>query len=117
MRNCLIALLMLPLAACNRNTATTPPIADSSLLPAHLVRNPRTAGGLDERTAANMPILQFEDTVIDFGQIVAGRQVEREFSFRNEGQTPLVISDIRTSCGCTVAEFPQEPSCPASAAR
>ncbi len=35
-----------------------------------------------------------------------------EFTFTNTGKAPLIIADVKTSCGCTVAEFPKEPIMP-----
>ncbi len=34
------------------------------------------------------------------------------FEFKNTGKTPLIISNVQTSCGCTTAEKPTEPVLP-----
>ncbi len=44
----------------------------------------------------------------DFGQIPQNKPVTAEFTFTNTGEEVLIISQVKTSCGCTVAEYPQE---------
>ena len=34
------------------------------------------------------------------------------FKFKNTGSEPLVISDAKGSCGCTVPDWPREPIAP-----
>ncbi len=45
----------------------------------------------------------FDKKVHDFGPIKDGAVVEARFEFRNEGDAPLVIERVDTSCGCTAA--------------
>ena len=47
--------------------------------------------------------------VHDFGEISQGTPVSVEFLFTNNGDAPLFIADVLTSCGCTVPDFPKEP--------
>lgn len=49
------------------------------------------------------------DTVYNFGTITAGKIVETSFRFVNTGNKPLIITDTRPQCGCTVADKPTEP--------
>ena len=49
-----------------------------------------------------------EVSVNDFGKISAKKEVSTIFKFENIGEHPLLISDVRTSCGCTVPEWPKE---------
>ena len=48
-------------------------------------------------------------TTIDFGKIEQGKPVSAGFEFTNPSMVPLIISSVRTSCGCTVADYPKEP--------
>lgn len=59
---------------------------------------------------AQQPVITFEKETHDFGQIneVDGR-VTTIFTFKNEGMAPLVLSDVRASCGCTTPKWPHEP--------
>ena len=55
-----------------------------------------------DANSSKFPILQFSETEHDFGEIEAGKPVETVFNYKNVGEAPLVITDIKTSCGCTV---------------
>ncbi len=45
----------------------------------------------------------------DFGEIPQGKPVTIEFTFTNSGDAPLIITDVKTSCGCTAPDYPKEP--------
>lgn len=45
----------------------------------------------------------------DFGTIPYKKEAIYSFEFTNPGKTPLIINDVKTSCGCTVPEWPREP--------
>jgi hypothetical protein len=57
----------------------------------------------------NAPEIAFESEVIDYGNIEKGADGVREFKFTNTGKSPLIISNARGSCGCTVPTWPKEP--------
>lgn len=59
------------------------------------------------------PSIAMETTSHDFGTIQeeAG-PVSYEFIFTNTGETPLIISDVRPSCGCTTPTWSKEPIAP-----
>jgi hypothetical protein len=51
---------------------------------------------------------KFEKTTHDFGTVKAGTDtLWTEFKFVNDGSEPLLISDVKTSCDCTLAEWPK----------
>ncbi|WMJ73581.1 DUF1573 domain-containing protein [Cytophagaceae bacterium ABcell3] len=52
---------------------------------------------------------KFTEEKHDFGLIEEGVQATYEFEFVNTGSTPITISDVRPSCGCTTPEWPKEP--------
>ena len=54
----------------------------------------------------------FVKTVHDYGTIVQGSDGGCEFTFTNKGKLPLVLSNVRASCGCTVPSWPKEPIAP-----
>jgi hypothetical protein len=56
-----------------------------------------------------LPTIQFGEELHDFGTIKDGDVVEHIFAFVNEGEAPLVITDAKATCGCTVPEWPKEP--------
>lgn len=62
------------------------------------------------------PKVELDKEVHDFGTIKEGDVVETEFIVKNVGETDLVISDAKGSCGCTVPEPPKEPIKPGASA-
>jgi hypothetical protein len=60
--------------------------------------------------------ISFEKEVHDYGTVKQGGNGECEFKFTNTGTEPLVISDAKGSCGCTVPEWPKTPIKPGESA-
>ncbi|HEV7382842.1 MAG TPA: DUF1573 domain-containing protein, partial [Dyadobacter sp.] len=59
---------------------------------------------------SKLPVLALIDSSsFDFGTIQEGEVVEHTFNFRNDGEYPLILSNITSSCGCTTPEWPKEP--------
>ena len=56
--------------------------------------------------------IEFETTVIDYGTIKKGADGIRVFKFKNTGNAPLVVSAVKSSCGCTVPKKPEAPILP-----
>jgi hypothetical protein len=48
----------------------------------------------------------------DFGEIEQGKPVTVTFRFQNEGTSPVLLQTARTTCGCTAAEWTEEPVAP-----
>jgi hypothetical protein len=61
---------------------------------------------------SSMAKFKWEATTHDFAKIEQGTPVSHEFVFTNTGTTPLVISNVRGSCGCTVTNYTKEPIAP-----
>ncbi|WP_340154061.1 DUF1573 domain-containing protein [uncultured Marivirga sp.] len=57
--------------------------------------------------STNGPEITFEESNHDFGDITQGDVVEHIFKFENTGKQPLIISNVKTTCGCTVPSFPK----------
>lgn len=56
--------------------------------------------------------IEFESKTIDYGTIENGADGNREFKFTNTGDAPLVITNAKGSCGCTVPTWPRTPIAP-----
>ncbi len=56
--------------------------------------------------------MMFKDTLHIFGKIWYQANAEYEFVFKNTGKTPLIIRDVKSSCGCTVPKWSKEPVLP-----
>jgi hypothetical protein len=53
--------------------------------------------------------MTWTSTTIDFGKIEQGTPVSADFEFTNPTMVPLIISSVRPTCGCTIADYPKEP--------
>lgn len=72
-----------------------------------LIRNPVSLSGRSSPEQA--PVITFQDTLFNFGEVEEGEIVEYAFVFKNTGKGPLLISRARSTCGCTVPEWPENP--------
>ncbi len=55
-----------------------------------------------DESSDKFPVMTFDKTEHDFGTIQQGEIAETTFNFKNTGNKPLVIVNIKGSCGCTV---------------
>ena len=55
------------------------------------------------------PVMAFETETVDYGVIEQGSDPYRVFKFTNTGNAPLIITNAKGSCGCTVPTYPKEP--------
>ena len=58
------------------------------------------------------PHINFEATSHDFGIIQQNGDGKFSFKFTNTGKEPLIIQNVRSSCGCTIAKKPSAPILP-----
>nr|WP_321244198.1 DUF1573 domain-containing protein [uncultured Psychroserpens sp.] len=56
--------------------------------------------------------IEFKTDVIDYGTIEKGSDGVRIFEFTNTGNAPLIISNVKSTCGCTVPKKPDGPILP-----
>jgi hypothetical protein len=62
--------------------------------------------------SGKFPAITFEESVFDFGTIDQGTNVEHVFKFKNTGDSPLMIVNATSSCGCTIPEYTKDPIAP-----
>lgn len=55
------------------------------------------------------PEFKFDKETYDFGKIPQGKPVTVEFKFTNTGEAPIIISNVESTCGCTVPKFTSTP--------
>ncbi|GEQ85676.1 hypothetical protein ULMS_11840 [Patiriisocius marinistellae] len=53
--------------------------------------------------------ITFKSDTVDYGEIAKGSDGVRVFEFTNTGDAPLIVSDVKSSCGCTVPKKPEGP--------
>ena len=68
--------------------------------------------GKQGKTTTSGPELTFAEKSHDFGNISQGDVVEYTFKFKNTGTSPLIISNVGVTCGCTATDWPKEPIAP-----
>lgn len=58
------------------------------------------------------PRIEFNDLVHNYGQIKKGGDGNCQFTFTNNGNEPLILSNVKASCGCTSPSWPKDPIMP-----
>ena len=56
--------------------------------------------------------IKFKTETIDYGTIEKGANGVRVFEFTNTGDAPLIITKVKSTCGCTVPKKPEAPIMP-----
>jgi hypothetical protein len=112
----LFLLLSISNLACTSNSAPTPEqsveeiMAAPSIRNSDIVRSPVSANAPTDTN--NVAKMLFSKADFDFGEVIEGKVVEHIFTFKNTGKQALLISNARSTCGCTVPEWPRDPIMP-----
>jgi hypothetical protein len=105
----MVVLAMVAFASCqNANNDVREAARESveGVQPANPAATPEAAA------AGPTTTMTFEETEFSFGTITDGDKVSHTYTFTNTGSEPLILSDARGSCGCTVPSWPREPIAP-----
>lgn len=54
----------------------------------------------------------FNETEYQFPDMEKGEYVSHSFFFVNSGDKPLILTNVKGSCGCTGVEYPEQPIMP-----
>lgn len=114
----LFAFSLVLMVACKNDGATAETETVSPTVPATTAPNTAvpTANPMktDEPAIPAGPItsITFSEVEYDFGMVMDGEKVVHEYKFTNTGDEPLIISNAKGSCGCTVPDWPREPIAP-----
>jgi len=91
------------LYSCGSNDATASNQADTT----------STIATASTNDVASTTSIQWIDSLHqELGKVKEGGVVEVGWKFKNTGSKPLVISNVNASCGCTVADKPEQPIAP-----
>ena len=63
-------------------------------------------------TSSAQAKISFKNETVDYGKIVKGSDGVRVFEFTNTGDAELVVTNVKSSCGCTVPKKPEGPISP-----
>ncbi|HEY0029789.1 MAG TPA: DUF1573 domain-containing protein [Bacteroidia bacterium] len=69
-----------------------------------------------ETTISTGPKITFETEMMDYGIVAQGSNMQREFKFKNTGKSPLILTNVASSCGCLTSKWPKEPIAPGKTA-
>ena len=69
-----------------------------------------------EDTLPKLPAIQFNSLVHDYGTIYQNGDGVCYFQFSNTGKADLQLSNVTSSCGCTIPEWPKDPIPPGNSA-
>lgn len=67
------------------------------------------ASGTTAHNTYSAAAFLWSETVYDFGKIPVNVPVSHEFSFTNNGESELLITSVKASCGCTVTDYTKDP--------
>ena len=71
--------------------------------------NSTEKAAVSDTNSEKLPVMKFTETVHDFGTMVQGEVGKYNFHFKNIGNADLRIKWVRTTCGCTVGNYPHHP--------
>ena len=64
-----------------------------------------TGGSKPMSDTASLTTIKWLDSIVSFDTAKAGDQVKVTFRFRNTGNKPLYLSEVKAGCGCTVPDY------------
>ncbi len=76
----------------------------------------KLTSGNESKQVTDKGVFTFENTVIDYGTIEYNADGVRSFTFTNTGTAPIIITQVKGSCGCTVPTKPNGPIMPGETA-
>ena len=62
--------------------------------------------------AQQITLKNIKDNTLDYGKVKQNENGERIVQFKNTGDKPLIISNVQSTCGCTVPSWPKDPIMP-----
>ena len=66
----------------------------------------------NQKVVTDGPVITFTENKYDFGTIKEGDVVKHTFKFKNTGNQPLLVSEVRVTCGCTTPDWTKTPVAP-----
>lgn len=65
---------------------------------------------------ASAQTISFDKTTVDYGTVKTGSDGQRVFTVKNTGDKPLILSNVKASCGCTTPVWSDAPILPGKSA-
>ncbi|NME69385.1 DUF1573 domain-containing protein [Flammeovirga aprica] len=104
-----LVLASLMIACGEQKSETSATVATQPAAKVEVAKTPQAPKG---------PLAKFEFTEkeYDFGEITEGDKVTHVFNYKNTGEVPLTITNVRTTCGCTAPNWDRTPLAPGESA-
>ncbi|WP_027376028.1 DUF1573 domain-containing protein [Kaistella palustris] len=67
---------------------------------------------LKEAQSNPLTTVALSEAAFEFGKIKKGEHKEHTYEITNTGQNPLIISQVKPGCGCTVPDYTKDPILP-----
>jgi hypothetical protein len=104
-------------ASCNNSESSAQEearegLTDNTVQPASQTPQAQPAAAQPAAPAGPTTTMTFGETEFDFGTVNEGEKVSHTYTFTNNGEEPLILSNAKGSCGCTVPSWPREPIAP-----
>ncbi len=73
-----------------------------------------TQGQYKEESAIILEVshMKWDQKVVNLGKVKLNNPSTATFRFTNNGSSPIIVTDVKASCSCTVAEYTKEPVTP-----
>ncbi|HBB91635.1 MAG TPA: hypothetical protein DC042_07920 [Bacteroidales bacterium] len=97
----ILAIAAITLIGCNQKSGSTNSVSPD------LVINPVSAG--NKQKPGELPVLVFDQTKHDFGLVVQSEKTSYKFICTNTGGSNAVISNVSSTCGCTITDWTKSP--------
>lgn len=104
-RNLILIFIAFSLTYCTNNANKT----DETVLDKPVLEIENKGAEASEDINENAPVIRIENAVYEFGTVKEGEKVEHTYSFTNTGKSPLILSNVSASCGCTTPEYSKHP--------
>ncbi|MBF8457468.1 DUF1573 domain-containing protein [Kaistella sp. G5-32] len=85
-------------------TATAAPTSDATLVTAN--------DQAKEASSKPLTSVALSESSFEFGKIKKGDHKEHTYEITNTGKNPLIISQVKPGCGCTVPDYTKDPIMP-----
>lgn len=76
-----------------------------------------TVNAQEQKKASTQAEITFTEMEHDYGEVVKGGDGMCEFVYKNTGKAPLMLTNVRSSCGCTIPSWSKEPLMPGKTAK
>ena len=88
------------------------PSVTSTVPPVNIQPQATTPQSNQQQPTGPTTSMRFNEEVFDFGNVDANTDNPHSFVFTNTGKEPLLITNAKGSCGCTVPSWPKDPIMP-----